>query len=80
MNTPTDNDTIDWRLIADQHFENFEEFSDSIWGWDFELHQLTSGKSSIELLQLGRPEFMLTHFYFEQSYNQGGGTSVSCRR
>jgi AraC family ethanolamine operon transcriptional activator len=73
MNTPTDNDTIDWRLIADQHFENFEEFSDSIWGWDFELHQLTSGKSSIELLQLGRPEFMLSRFYFEQSYNQGGG-------
>jgi hypothetical protein len=74
MKTLTDNYAIDWDLIADQHFENFEEFSDSIQGWDIEFHQLTSGNSSIELLQLGRPKFMLNRFYFKQSYKQSGGT------
>ncbi len=72
MNTLFNKEAFDWDLIADQQFLNLEEFSDSIRGWDFELHQLTPGKSSIELLQLGRPEFMLSRFYFEQSYQQGG--------
>jgi AraC family ethanolamine operon transcriptional activator len=72
MNTLCNSKVFDWDLIADQQFLNLEEFSDSIRGWDFELHQLTPGKSSIELLQFGHPEFMLTRFYFEQSYQQGG--------
>ena len=72
MNTLFNREAFDWNLIADQQFQNLEEFSNAIEGWDFELHQLTPGKSSIELLQLGRPEFMLSRFHFEQSYSQGG--------
>jgi AraC family ethanolamine operon transcriptional activator len=73
MNTLFNREVFDWNLIADQQFQNLEEFSNAIEGWDFELHQLTPGKSSIELLQLGRPEFMISRFHFEQSYHQSGG-------
>lgn len=72
MNTSSNSTEMKWQLIADRHFEDFDQFRDSIRGWDFELQQLTPGRSSIDLLQLGRPEFMLTRFYFEQSYDQGG--------
>lgn len=73
MDKLKDLNMLDWNLIADQHFQNLEEFSNAIEGWDFELHQLTPGNSSIDLLQLGRPEFMLSRFHFEQSYHQSGG-------
>ena len=64
----------DSQLIVDHLFGDFEEFSESIQGWDFEMRQLTPGKSPIGLLQFGRPEFMLSRFYFEQSYEQHGTT------
>ncbi len=76
MNTLFNREAFNWNLIADQQFQNLEEFSNAIEGWDFELHQLTPGKSSIELLQLGRPEFMLSRFHFEQSYSQGGSAPL----
>jgi hypothetical protein len=70
MNTLCNSKVFDWDLIADQQFLNLEEFSDSIRGWDFELHQLTPGKSSIELLQFGHPEFMLTRFTLSNPINR----------
>jgi len=75
MNTPAHNDVIDWNLVAERRFEDIEELNDLVQGWDFEFHQLKAGRSPAELLQLGRPEFMLTRFYFEQPYHQRGCTA-----
>ena len=76
MNTPILNDTaVDWHLFADRRFEDIEELNDLVRGWDFEFHQLKGGSSPAGLLQLGRPEFMLTRFYFEQPYHQRGCTA-----
>lgn len=77
MNRPENLSMLDWNLIVDQQFQNLEEFSNAIEGWDFELHQLTPGKSSINLLQLGRSEFLLSRFHFEQSYHQSGGAPAN---
>jgi len=75
MNTPAHNDVVDWHLIAERRFEDIEELNEMVQGWDFEFHQLKAGRSPAELLQLGRPEFMLTRFYFEQPYHQRGCTA-----
>jgi len=75
MKTPAHNDVVDWNLVAERRFEDIEELNELIQGWDFEFHQLKAGRSPAELLQLGRPEFMLTRFYFEQPYDQGGCTA-----
>ena len=75
MNTPILNDAADWHLLAERRFEDIEELNDLVQGWDFEFHQLKAGRSPAELLQLGRPEFMLTRFYFEQPYHQRGCTA-----
>jgi len=75
MNTPAHNDVVDWNLLAERRFEDIEELNDLVQGWDFEFHQLKAGRSPAELLQLGRPAFMLTRFYFEQPYDQGGCTA-----
>jgi len=61
-------------LIVDRRFEDYEEFCDSIKGWDVDFRQLEPGKSPIELLQFGRPDFVLTRFYFEPSFEQHGST------
>ena len=74
-NTPAYDDVIDWNLFAERRFEDIEELNDLVQGWDFEFHQLKAGRSPAELLQLGRPEFMLTRFYFEQPYHQRGCTA-----
>jgi len=75
MNTPAHNDVVDWNLVAERRFEDIEELNDLVQGWDFEFHQLKAGRSPAELLQLGRPEFMLSRFYFEQPYHQRGCTA-----
>lgn len=75
MNSPTHNEASGWRLIAEQHFEDFEQLNELVQGWDLEFHQLKAGRSPAELLQLGRPEFMLTRFYFGQPYVHGGATT-----
>ena len=75
MNTPAHNDVFDWNLVAERRFEDIEELNDVVQGWDFEFHQLKAGRSPAALLQLGRPEFMLTRFYFEQPYHQRGCTA-----
>ena len=75
MNTLAHNDVVDWNLVAERRFEDIEELNDLVQGWDFEFHQLEAGRSPAELLQLGRPEFMLTRFYFEQPYHQRGCTA-----
>ena len=75
MNTPAHNDIVDWNLLAERRFEDIEELTELIQGWDLEFHQLKAGRSPAELLQLGRPEFMLSRFYFEQAYDQGGCTA-----
>jgi len=75
MNTPAHNDVVDWNLVAERRFEDIEELNALVQGWDFEFHQLRAGRSPAELLQLGRPEFMLTRFYFEQPYHQRGCTA-----
>jgi AraC family ethanolamine operon transcriptional activator len=75
MNSPAHNDVVNWHLVADRRFEDIEELNGLVQGWDFEFHQLKAGRSQAELLQLGRPEFMLTHFYFEQPYHQRGCTA-----
>jgi len=75
MNTLAHNDVIDWHLIAEQRFEDIEELNDLVQGWDLNFHQLKAGRSPAELLQFGRPEFMLSRFYFEQPYHQRGCTA-----
>jgi AraC family ethanolamine operon transcriptional activator len=75
MNTPAQNDVVDWNLVAEQRFEDIEELNDLVQGWDFEFHQLKAGRSPAELLQVGRPDFMLSRFYFEQPYHQRGCTA-----
>ena len=75
MNTPAQNDAVDWNLVAERRFEDIEELNDLVQGWDFEFHQLKAGRSPAELLQFGRPEFMLSRFYFEQPYHQRGCTA-----
>ena len=75
MSTPAHNDVVDWNLVAERRFEDIEELNALVQGWDFEFHQLKAGASPAELLQLGRPEFLLTHFYFEQPYHQRGCTA-----
>jgi AraC family ethanolamine operon transcriptional activator len=75
MNTPAHNDVVDWNLVAERRFEDIEELNDLVQGWDFEFHQLKAGRSPAELLQIGRPEFMLSRFYFEQPYHQRGCTA-----
>lgn len=75
MNTPAHNDVVDWHLVANRRFEDIEELNNLVQGWDFEFHQLKAGRSPAKLLQLGRPEFMLTRFYFEQPYHQRGCTA-----
>ena len=74
MNTPA-NDVVGWNVVAERRFEDIEELNDLVQGWDFEFHQLKAGRSPAELLQLGRPEFMLSRFYFEQPYHQRGCTA-----
>ena len=61
--------------MAEQRFEDIEALNELVQGWDFEFHQLKAGRSPAELLQLGRPEFMLSRFYFQQPYKQGGCTA-----
>ena len=75
MNTLAHNDVVDWHLIAEQRFEDIEELNDLVQGWDLNFHQLKAGRSPAELLQFGRPEFMLSRFYFEQPYHQRGCTA-----
>ena len=74
MNTPA-NDVVGWNVVAERRFEDIEELNDLVQGWDFEFHQLKAGRLPAELLQLGRPEFMLSRFYFEQPYHQRGCTA-----
>ena len=75
MHNPSQYDDIDWHLMAEQRFEDFEQLNEQVRGWDLEFHQLKAGRSPVELLQLGRPEFMLTRFYFAQPYVQAGCTA-----
>ena len=75
MNRPTPDNVVDWHLLADRRFEDFEELNELVQGWDLEVRQLKAGRSPAELLQIGRPEFMLTRFYFEQPYDQSGCTA-----
>ena len=77
MNTPILNEVIDWRLLAKRRFEDIEELNDTVQGWDFEFQQLKAGQSPATLLQLGRPEFLLSRFYFEQPYHQRGSTAAN---
>ena len=72
MNRLTPDNVVDWHLLADRRFEDFEELNELVQGWDLEVRQLKAGRSPAELLQIGRPEFMLTRFYFEQPYDQSG--------
>ena len=67
-----DNDRNDWQLIADIRFENFEEFNEAVHSWDFNFHQLTSGRSKTDLLQIGHPDFLISRFFLEQAYDQRG--------
>jgi len=75
MNMPTLDNAFDWHLVADRRFEDIEELNDLVRGWDLKYHQLKAGRSPAELLQLGRPEFMLSRFYFQQPYDQRGCTA-----
>jgi AraC family ethanolamine operon transcriptional activator len=75
MNRLTPDNVVDWHLLADRRFEDFEELNELVQGWDLEVRQLKAGRSPAELLQIGRPEFMLTRFYFEQPYDQSGCTA-----
>ena len=75
MNSPAHNDVIEWHLLAKQRFEGIDQLNELVKGWDLDFHQLKAGRSPAKLLQLGRPEFMFTRFYFEQPYVQGGCTS-----
>ncbi|MFW2438171.1 MAG: helix-turn-helix domain-containing protein [Arenicellales bacterium] len=67
-----DNDRNDWQLITDLRYENFEEFNEAVHGWDFNFHQLTSGRSKTGLLQIGHPDFLISRFFLEQAYDQRG--------
>jgi AraC family ethanolamine operon transcriptional activator len=75
MNTSAQHDVVDWHLVAERRFEDIEELNEQVQGWDFEFHQLKAGRSPAELLQFGRPEFLLTRFYFDQPYHQRGSTA-----
>ena len=70
MSTTHDNGRNEWRLIADVRFEDFEEFSEAVDGWDFDFRQMTAGRSQTSMRQIGNSEFMLSRFYFEQAYEQ----------
>jgi AraC family ethanolamine operon transcriptional activator len=67
-------EAISWDRFVDRRFEDFDEFSEQIHGWDLDFKQLQSGKSPAELLQFGRPDFHATRFHMEQAYHQRGGT------
>lgn len=73
MRTTHNESKNDWRLIADLHFENFEEFSEAVHGWDFDFRQLTAGKSETSVLQIGHPDFLFSRFFLEQAYDQRAG-------
>jgi AraC family ethanolamine operon transcriptional activator len=75
MKVPDRHELVNWRLIADRCFEDIEALNDRVQGWEFEFHQLKAGTSPAKLLQIGRPEFFLSSFYFEQSYHQRGCTA-----
>ncbi len=68
-------EAISWHRFVDRRFEDFDEFSEQIHGWDLDFKQLQSGKSPAELLQFGRPDFHATRFHMEQAYHQRGGTT-----
>ena len=78
MKVPAEHEAVSWRLIADRRFEDIEALNDHVQGWEFEFHQLKAGTSPAKLLQIGRPEFFLTSFYFEQPYHQRGCTAQDC--
>lgn len=65
-----DNNRNDWQLIADYRFDNFEEFSEAVHGWDFDFRQLTAGRSKTSVLQIGNQNFIFSRFFLEQAYDQ----------
>jgi len=64
----------DWSLFINRHFQDFEEFAELNHGWDLDFRQLQAGRSPVDLLQFGTPDFVVAHFSMSLAYDQRGGT------
>ena len=68
---------VNWNLFIDQRFDDFEQLSAHVQGWDLDFHQLKPGVSPAELLQFGHPGFVFAQFDIEQAYDQRGCTPAN---
>lgn len=74
MNTTLEHAEKNWALFSDDHFQDYDEFAQSIRGWGVDFRQLNPGQSLSSLQQFGMPGLMVTRFNLSQAYEQRGST------
>lgn len=74
MNKPLEQTEMNWTLFSDNHFQDYDDFAQSIRGWGVDFRQLKPGHSPASLQQFGVPDLMVTRFNMSQAYDQRGST------
>jgi len=64
-----------WQLFNNHKFEDYEQLREHIRGWELDFRQLKPGTSPADLLQFGRPDFLVTRFDTHQAYDQRGAAA-----
>ena len=63
-----------WTLLLNDHFQDYDDFAQSIRGWGVDFRQLKPGRSPASLQQFGVPDLLVTRFNMSQAYDQRGST------
>ncbi|MEH6633769.1 MAG: helix-turn-helix domain-containing protein [Halopseudomonas aestusnigri] len=66
-------------MLIKSHFDDFEEFCESIQGWGLEFKQLDRGLFSTDLYQISTPEVLLTNVNYDRRLAQTGSQPLGMR-
>jgi AraC-like DNA-binding protein len=61
-----------WDLIIDQRYDEFDEFSEAIHGWDLDFRPLQAGSPRAGVLQFGSPDLLVSRLTLSQRVEQRG--------
>jgi len=74
MNSEPEQTGKRWDLIIDQRYDEFDEFSESIYGWDLDFRPLQAGSPKAGVLQFGSPDLLVSRLTLSQRVEQRGST------
>jgi AraC family ethanolamine operon transcriptional activator len=63
-----------WDLIIDQRYDEFDEFTESIYGWDLDFRPLQAGSPRTGVLQFGSPDLLVSRMDLSLRHEQRGST------